>query len=79
MEGGGLAGVPIAACEVHTHCEVDLAASHDVLQEGVEVGDLCVCVCVCKRERERVRKRRERERERERESKREREMLVKKA
>ena len=47
MEGGGVGGVTVAGREVHPHSEVDLTASHNVVQEGVETGDLCVCVCVC--------------------------------
>ena len=47
VQGGGLTRVTIAAGEVYTYSKVDLAATHNILQEGVEMGDLCVCVCVC--------------------------------
>ena len=42
VEGGGLTRVPVASREVYAHCKVDLAASHDVLQEGVGSCDLRV-------------------------------------
>ena len=32
--------VSIATCEVNTHSEVDLTSSHDVVQEGVDMGGL---------------------------------------
>ena len=35
-------GVAIAAGEVNAYCEVDLTASHYVIQEGVGFGYLCV-------------------------------------
>ena len=44
MEGGGFGGVSVAGSEVDADCEVDLAATHDVLQEGVGLRDLRVCV-----------------------------------
>ena len=47
MKGGGFGGVSVAGSEVNAHCEVDLTATHDVLQEGVGLCDLHVCVCVC--------------------------------
>ena len=40
----------IAGRKVYANCEVDLAATSYVVQEGVDFGDLmdvCVCVCVC--------------------------------
>ena len=46
MQRRRMAGIPVAACEVNAHCEVDLTAPHDVIQEGVGPHDLC-CVCVC--------------------------------
>ena len=39
--------VSIAAREVYTDSEVDLTATHDVVQERVYACGLCVCVCVC--------------------------------
>ena len=40
VEGGWLRWVTIAGREVNTNCEVDLATSLDVLQEGVRLCDL---------------------------------------
>ena len=48
-----MGGVSIAAGEVHAHCEVDLAAAHDVIEKRVHPTDLesmqyvirNVCVC----------------------------------
>ena len=49
-----MGGVSIAAGEVHAHCEVDLAAAHDVIEKRVHPTDLesmqyvirNVCVCI---------------------------------
>ena len=35
VEGGGLGRVTVASGEVHTHREVDLTSTHDVIKEGV--------------------------------------------
>ena len=40
VQRGGVGGVSIATCEVNTHSEVDLTSSHDVVQEGVDMGGL---------------------------------------
>lgn len=47
VKGGGFGGVSVAGSEVDAHCEVDLTATHDVLQEGVGLCDLCVCGGIC--------------------------------
>lgn len=40
VEGFGLIGLSVAGSKVNTHCEVDLTATHDVVQEGIETADL---------------------------------------
>lgn len=40
VKGGWLRWVTVAGREVNPHCEVDLATSLDVLQEGVRLCDL---------------------------------------
>lgn len=40
VERRGLGGVSVAAGKVHTYCEIDLTATHYIIQEGVELGDL---------------------------------------
>ena len=32
--------VSIATSEVHTHCEVDLTTTHDVIKERIDFSDL---------------------------------------
>ena len=46
-----MGGVSIAAGEVHTHCEVDLTATHDVIEKRVHSSDLVgmyACVLLCR-------------------------------
>ena len=40
VERLGLVGLSVAGSKVNAHCEVDLAATHDVVQEGIETADL---------------------------------------
>ena len=39
VERRGLGGVTVASGEVDAHCEVDLTTSHDVIEEGVCLGN----------------------------------------